>query len=578
MRKATRNPVDEHCMNELHDYPLSILCLGMAETSAASSSASVRNRRMRSVWGWKCLHDGCQRVGRVCCGNTWHIDTVDKEAAEFIALGEALVDILNRPSGEDVEFIMNSSTNAFDLLFSTNPIRHKLCIQRLRQLIVIVELRRRIRWSLVDAVHGEDVFREHLMHYLSTSTPVLHSSCLETEDRLENILQQTTSIGNQWDEVHSEKSVSKLLVGASRMRFQQWLPSTSIPLTCIPNARSGLGWGTCGSISTFNLNRMPWHKLSDWLVILEGEVDFSLLALQEIFEETGTIAAGWYEAGRHKILVTRSHKNMLLGLVLHGDFAPSSLPDFVANDTSVITDIQIRGLTVTVAAIHFQPSGYDSVDPEAIYRAQSFITEHVGAKQHRLVMGDMNAWLGRSALPGMCLGKHNLCKTNPRGHESLAWIENMQLIVSSTHFPHAILATRCGYRNEESSIDYICSSPRVHALVQGCDVLPIASKSDHYLVRLQLKADSPARRKRGRRKLGHWENSDFCKLFQSALPNEVPCQMQEWQQAVVLAIDEAKNRFTQRVSRKRMWDERAKDLWERRKGAVGNERRELSKL
>eukprot|EP00971_Amphidinium_carterae_P182647 3624664-Amphidinium_carterae.1 len=91
---------------------------------------------------------------------------------------------------------------------------------------------------------------------------------------------------------------------------------------------------------------------------------------------------------------------MLLGLLLHGKFAPSSLPDFHANSTSVIADIQLQGLTVTVAAIHFQPSGYDSVDPQAILRAQGFITEHVGPKQHRLVMGDLNAWLGRSALPG----------------------------------------------------------------------------------------------------------------------------------------------------------------------------------
>eukprot|EP00971_Amphidinium_carterae_P243861 4842953-Amphidinium_carterae.1 len=50
-----------------------------------------------------------------CAGSTWLIDTIEKEAAKLIALGELLVDRLNQPSGDDVEIIMNSVTNAFDL-------------------------------------------------------------------------------------------------------------------------------------------------------------------------------------------------------------------------------------------------------------------------------------------------------------------------------------------------------------------------------------------------------------------------------------------------------------------------------
>eukprot|EP00971_Amphidinium_carterae_P336909 6473494-Amphidinium_carterae.1 len=279
--------------DRLHDNPLTVQCMGMAESSAASSTASLRCKRVQGVWGWKCKQNGRQSVGQVRCGSTWLIDTIDKEAAELIALGELLVDLLNQPSGEDVEIIMNSVTNAFDLLFSTNPFRHKLCVQRLRQLMVLVERRRRIRWILVDSLDGDDAFYGHLMFYLSTSTPIHHSRNIEIEDRLVHLLKRDITTDTSRDEVQSIETVSKQLVEASRIRFQNWSQSTSIPRAFHQSmVELEHGWGNCGSISTFSLNRMPWHKLSDWLILLEEEVDFSLLALQEIYEETGAIEAG----------------------------------------------------------------------------------------------------------------------------------------------------------------------------------------------------------------------------------------------------------------------------------------------
>eukprot|EP00971_Amphidinium_carterae_P133195 2637572-Amphidinium_carterae.1 len=141
----------------------------------------------------------------------------------------------------------------------------------------------------------------------------------------------------------------------------------------------------------------------------------------------------------------------------------------------------------------------------------------------------------------------------------------MQLIASNTHFEHAILATRCGYRQEGSSMDYICTSPLVHGLVPGCDVFPVASKSDHYMARLQLKPDAHTRHKRGRGKFGHWESSEFCIFF------KVLCQ---WR-CHIKCSNGSKQCYMQLMRQIR---EKAKDYWELRKRAVGNERRELSKM
>eukprot|EP00971_Amphidinium_carterae_P093161 1843984-Amphidinium_carterae.3 len=157
------------------------------------------------------------------------------------------------------------------------------------------------------------------------------------------------------------------------------------------------GWGNCLAVATFNLNRFPWHKLGSWLNLLEGEVKWSVLALQENFDDTG-VEDGWYDVSGHQILLTRTRTKQLTGLVLHSSFAPVSPPCYETGEGSVATTISIEGMAIRVFPF-----------------------------SNRLLMGDLNGWLGRSVGDSYTSGPYNLSKTNNRGLELLEWIDTLRL-------------------------------------------------------------------------------------------------------------------------------------------------------
>eukprot|EP00971_Amphidinium_carterae_P337701 6474641-Amphidinium_carterae.1 len=92
---------------------------------------------------------------------------------------------------------------------------------------------------------------------------------------------------------------------------------------------------------------------------------------------------------------------MLLGLVLHKNFAPETLPDYVTSSTSVITDIVLGDISVKIASCHLPQSAYDQWDPDALVSAQHFITQHLAVARHCVLLGDLNAWLGKSCIAGL---------------------------------------------------------------------------------------------------------------------------------------------------------------------------------
>eukprot|EP00971_Amphidinium_carterae_P294335 5844248-Amphidinium_carterae.1 len=371
---------------------------------------------------------------------------------------------------------------------------------------------------------------------------------------------------------------AKQLTKFSRERFNAMPLSMVTPMKhCRRDGSSK--WGTCKAICTFNLNKLAWQKLSDWVDVLAMEIAWSVVALQEIFEETGLVDDGWWNVGKHFILVSRSHANMLHGLLLNSDYAPISLPDFVVHQYSVVTTIMLGHFPVRFAAVYWPTSGMDQIVPGAYGLAQQHVLECLAGYQHRIIVGDYNCWLGSSKIEGVALGPYNLDKVNDRGQETLALLQSVGMRVTSTKLRHTLLATRGGWRGEASSIDYVACSRAIHELFCQCDVFPVASKSDHYMVRVQLKQHFPRQLRRGSKKEHWWENDDFRRVFLSSLPSDVPETLDGWQSEVSKAMGFARS-IAQPLVRPSCsrWDARAWELRDAGNSSQGRERQLFSKL
>eukprot|EP00971_Amphidinium_carterae_P242519 4815437-Amphidinium_carterae.1 len=115
-------------------------------------------------------------------------------------------------------------------------------------------------------------------------------------------------------------------------------------------------------------------------------------------------------------------------------------------------------------------------------------------------------------------------------------------------------------------------------MIQGCDVIPIASKSDHLLVRLQMKQFLPSC-SRTRRKVTRVtrEDSSFAACFRSHLPLDPPSSLSDWQSQVLDVERAAKEQFQGAKKVFNHWDEKAKRLKGQRDEATGMQRRKLAK-
>eukprot|EP00971_Amphidinium_carterae_P326367 6457099-Amphidinium_carterae.1 len=268
-----------------------------------------------------------------------------------------------------------------------------------------------------------------------------------------------------------------------------------------------------------------------------------------------------------------------MGLLLHQTFVPDELPSCDVQQFMVACTCEMFSTNVRLIACYFPQVGHDLVDPTLFYQALEEVEVQLNEHDHCILLGDYNSWLGCSVIPGLPIGPFNLEKQNSRGVEVNHWLAARGLVVSSTFFPHAILETRCSSKSV-SSLDYIATTSLVHSFFCAADVLPVASRSDHLLVRLQAKECCQHRRSRsrGKKKLD-WGNPINIDLARQLLPTTVPSTLRSWRDALVEVSEEVSNRVVSVGSVAwKAWDTYARELRLKRNRAKGNERVRLSKM
>eukprot|EP00971_Amphidinium_carterae_P054551 1074765-Amphidinium_carterae.1 len=572
-----------------------IHCYAKVDSEATSSTAS--KVRHRGVWGWIAvptekmhdLRDLPQGLGPLCREDLC-LRQLSQFGGELHMLAEAMAYAMTL-QGDSVKFVLMSSGDVLGRLFSkkNNRSEEEIAVRRVNYLCEKLMEDKRLSFDICDSVYDQPAIylKNRATDYLSQMefqvSSTLHSSSQKEQDWLMGYLEMRYGVQIQGQSsVSSEpshESTTRFLVKAAASRYV--LPDTNHENTFLETTASDTTpisqWGNCFAVATFNVNRLPWHKLGSWLELLEGEVKWSVLALQEIFDDTG-VEDGWYDISGNQCLVTRTHTKQLTGLVLHSSFAPRSPPCFEIGAGSVATTIQIGGMAIRVCACYLPCSGVDRQDPEKFAGCLRDLEKQLLPFSNRLLLGDLNGWLGRSLGDSLTLGAYNLPKTNNRGTELLAWIASLGLKVSSTFMPHHILETRHSFKgNDVSSIDYICATSKVHNLFVNCEVFPVPARSDHLFVRMQLK-QVVKHRFRGQRQSKPWDHPEFVGAFTSALPIQPATSMQEWQQAVLQATAVATAALPRgKSNRKNGWDEKALELWSKRHDTVGVDRIALSK-
>eukprot|EP00971_Amphidinium_carterae_P326474 6457290-Amphidinium_carterae.1 len=254
LRLARSTMADGNANERKHDnsdVSYSYFCAGMLQ-SASSSSTATEKSAVRGVWGWKSQNGQC--VGQVRRDDTWQVNTLSVESAELVAIGELLLHLHELSHDDDVEVVMNSHAVGFHLLFSSFAARESKCIAKLKRLLDMVKSRRQIFWR-VDGDSSSNAFLSVLraaMNGFRYTSPMYKRS--QDGDRLYQIT------GNQELEKASEKSCHQSLsnlVCASCQRFDAWDIMCKQPSVHANIGQGRVSWGYCGSLATYNLNKLP---------------------------------------------------------------------------------------------------------------------------------------------------------------------------------------------------------------------------------------------------------------------------------------------------------------------------------
>eukprot|EP00971_Amphidinium_carterae_P145011 2873166-Amphidinium_carterae.1 len=280
---------------------------------------------------------------------------------------------------------MSEGAPGLALALSQNPSFEKLGVERVQKLIRLVQDRGKVYWKQMNGSTELTCLNTKLREELSCQkfTHIRPTKLQSTDAWIRSSF--------NWPVLSPTPSLSSVALAGKQLAMHSRRRFASMPLSLVEPTKYCKGdgnskWGTCKAICTFNLNKLAWQKLSDWVDVLSMETTWSVVALQEIFEETGLVDEGWWNVGKHFILVSRSHVNMLHGLLLHSDYAPVLLPDFVVHQFSVVTTIMLGEFPVRIAAVYWPTTGMDQIVPGAYGMAQQHVVECLAGYQHRIIL------------------------------------------------------------------------------------------------------------------------------------------------------------------------------------------------
>eukprot|EP00971_Amphidinium_carterae_P161286 3198127-Amphidinium_carterae.1 len=559
----------------------------------------------------------------------WGLNSITSYTAELVAIAEALAWLLHQPEISAIEVTSDCEAALVAISTSSEPSIESMLIERVRLLLKIVSKHCVVTFAHCGSHQGnfpndcaDELANRGRNHWASTFRLHSHVRDGKLVQKPRKTRSNVRAQQEQWEITvfgkcllpedasarlpmvtgRDAKAVTELQLGKTTARMHQsgnafldnlrheanviyddWRKNSVVgAISRVHRTEiesSSQSWGDFSTVMTFNTNKIPWTYLPEYLDIVYQEASWTVLCLQEIHDDSGmaTDIAGWWKMNMHSVLVTRCFNGSLLCLALHKNFAPTGHIPWKVTDTSVAATCFIGTLPVKFVGTYFPNSGYDRDRPEMFFHAINNLEVELDS-EHVLLLGDFNAWLGNGFHDDEVVGPYNLVQTNARGVELASWLCHHRLLVSSTFFNHLQLCTRVGWDGSQSAIDYIIATPAVHKLFAHSDIMPIASKSDHFAVRLQAKTSFPkmAKKRTGKRVRVNWDSIEAKVSLNEFLPSDPPSSLQEWHDHISRAAENVASN-TPTPHRKPLVDSTAHRIRELRNNSHGVLRRELSK-
>lgn len=219
------------------------------------------------------------------------------------------------------------------------------------------------------------------------------------------------------------------------------------------------------------------------------EYRIGVAAIQEIrWKESGIMDSGEFTM----FCSSSGTANFGTGFLVHRRCKPA-VTDFKAVNGRICTlRLKMRFFNLTLICVHAPTEGSEDNEKDEFYEQLEQTYDAIAANDVKMILGDMNAKIGRETAFKPNLGNHSLHQEcNENGLRLVDLAMSKDLAISSTFFPRKDI-----HKATWKSPDGITSNQIDHVLINrrhGSDIMDVRTcrgadvESDHYMVLIKYR-------------------------------------------------------------------------------------------
>ncbi|PSN45867.1 hypothetical protein C0J52_19674 [Blattella germanica] len=224
-----------------------------------------------------------------------------------------------------------------------------------------------------------------------------------------------------------------------------------------------------------------------------------------------------------------------------------------------ISKLRIKGKynNVTLINVYAPTEEYQDNIKEQFYDDLQYVVDHIPRSDTTIILGDLNAQLGKEACFGNVTGKHTLHEiTNQNGEYLCQFVTENDMIVMSTQFQHKKIHKGTWMspdNNTITQIDHVIIKNSKKEIIEDVKTMRGPNvDSDHYLVKFVINQKLPRIYYKKHDKTKKWNNSNLknlhtLKQYRLSLHSKLNAQPKnedieiEWENIKTAMIDAAQN-------------------------------------
>jgi len=153
--------------------------------------------------------------------------------------------------------------------------------------------------------------------------------------------------------------------------------------------------------------------------------------------------------------------------------------------------IQAKPYNITIVQCHAPTSIASEEDMEGFYNSLQETMDSIPNRDVKIVMGDLNAKVGKQEMPSATCGRFGLGDQNSRGEDLLEFCSSNNMVITNTlfeHHPRHLYTWTSPDRKTCNQIDYIIFSQKWKSSLKSVRTRPGADcNSDHQLLTADIR-------------------------------------------------------------------------------------------